>query len=53
VTRAQSTKFFIRKVDRKFYGRFKWNSGTKSFKRAGGKYADKHAAIQAAKVSAL
>lgn len=46
-------KFYIRKINKKFYGRFKWNSGRKSFVRSGGKYADKNAAIQAAKVSAL
>jgi hypothetical protein len=50
---AKKQKYYIRKIDRKFYGRFKWNSGSKSFKRAGGRYTDKREAENAAKVSAL
>lgn len=50
---ANKQKFYIRKIDRKFYGRFKWNSGKQSFQRAGGKYTDKREAENAAKVSAL
>lgn len=51
--RAAHKKFYVRKVNKSFYGRFKWNSGRNSFVRVGGKYADRDAAIQAAKVSAL
>jgi len=50
---ANRKKWYIRKIDRKFYGRFVWNSGRKSFKRKGGKYSDKREAENAAKVSAL
>jgi hypothetical protein len=46
-------KWYIRKIDRKFYGRFSWHSGKKSFVRKGGKYSDKREAEQAAKISAL
>lgn len=46
-------KFFIRKINKSFYGRFKWNNGTQSFMRAGGKYPDRQSAVAAAKVSAL
>jgi hypothetical protein len=50
---AKRKKFYIRKIDRKFYGRFSWNSGKKSFQRKGGKYTDRREAENAAKVSAL
>jgi hypothetical protein len=51
--RAKHAKYYIRKINKKYYGRFKWNSGQQAFKRAGGKYADKTSAMQAAKISAL
>lgn len=50
---ASKKKYYIRKVDKTFYARFKYNSGTQTFKRAGGKYTDKREAEQAAKISAL
>lgn len=50
---AKRDKWYIRKIDKKFYGRFKWHSGKQSFVRAGGKYTDKREAENAAKVSAL
>jgi len=49
---ASKQKWYIRKIDRKFYGRFKWNSGKQSFMRKGGKYTDRREAENAAKVSA-
>jgi hypothetical protein len=51
--RAKRKKFYVRKINKKYYGRFRWNSGTQSFMRKGGKYPDRQAAIQAAKISAL
>lgn len=50
---ASKKKWYIRKIDKKFYGRFKYNTGTQTFKRRGGKYADKREAEKAAKISAL
>lgn len=50
---ASKKKYYIRKIDKKFYGRFKYNTGTQTFKRAGGKYTDKREAEKAAKISAL
>ena len=50
---AKKKKWYIRKIDRKFYGRFVWNSGKKSFRRKGGLYTDKREAEKAAKISAL
>ena len=50
---AKKQKWYVRKIDRKFYRRFVWNSGTKSYKRRGGNYTDKREAENAAKVSAL
>ncbi len=49
---AKKQKWYIRKIDRKFYGRFRWHSGKKSFVRRGGKYSDKREAEQAAKLTA-
>jgi hypothetical protein len=46
-------KWYIRKIDRRFYGRFVWNSGTQNYSRKGGKYTDRQEAENAAKVSAL
>lgn len=51
--RAGHSKWYVRKINKEYYGRFKWHSGKQSFVRVGGKYADKNAAVQAAKVSAL
>lgn len=48
---AKKKKWYIRKIDRKFYGRFRWHSGKQSFVRKGGKYADKREAEKAAKLS--
>jgi hypothetical protein len=50
---AKKKKWYIRKIDKKFYGRFKYNTGTRTFKRKGGKYVDKREAEKAAKISAL
>lgn len=49
--RAGKQKWYIRKIDRKSYGRFHWNSGKQSFVRRGGTYHDKREAEQAAKLS--
>lgn len=51
--RAEHKKFYVRRINKKYYGRFKWNSGKRAFTRVGGKYSDREAAIAAAKVSAL
>jgi hypothetical protein len=51
--RANHAKWYVRRVNKEYYGRFKWNSGKNAFIRVGGKYQDKDAAVQAAKVSAL
>lgn len=48
---AAKKKWYIRKIDRKFYGRFRWHSGKQSFVRKGGKYTDKREAENAAKLS--
>ncbi len=50
---ASREKYYIRKIDRKYYGRFAWNSGKQSFQRKGGKYTDKREAEKAAKITAL
>lgn len=52
-TDAKRAKYYIRKIDRRFYGRFAWNSGKQSFQRKGGKYTDRREAEKAAKISAL
>lgn len=46
-------KFYVRKINKQYYGRFKWNNGKSVFQRVGGDYPSKIAAIQAAKVSTL
>lgn len=46
-------KWYIRKIDRKFYARFRWHSGKQSFTRRGGLYTDRDEAIKAAKITAL
>lgn len=51
--RAGHAKFYVRRINKKYYGRFKWHSGKQAFVRAGGKYPDRESAISAAKVSAL
>ena len=50
---AAKPKFYVRKIDKKFYCRFVYNSGKKNYVRKGGKYTDKGEAENAAKVSAL
>lgn len=50
---AKKQKWYVRKIDRKFFGRFAWNSGKKSFTRKGGKYTDRREAESAAKITAL
>ena len=50
---AGKQKWYIRKIDRKFYGRFVWNSGKQNYTRKGGKYTDRREAEKAAKISAL
>lgn len=50
---AKHQKWYIRKIDRKFFARYQWNSGKKSYKRKGGLYTDKREAENAAKITAL
>jgi hypothetical protein len=51
--RAGKSKWYVRRINKKFFARFKWNTSKNTFTRVGGTYSDKNAAIQAAKVSAL
>lgn len=50
---ANRQKWYIRKIDRKYYGRFRWNSGKQSFVRKGSKYVDRREAEKAAKINNL
>jgi hypothetical protein len=51
--RAGHAKWYVRRINKQYYGRFRWNSGKSSFIRVGGKYGDRNAAVNAAKVSDL
>jgi len=47
---AGKQKWYIRKIDKSFYGRFKWHSGKRTFVRKGALYTDKREAEKAAKI---
>lgn len=51
--RAKHAKYYVRKINKQYFGRFRWNSGKNAFMRVGGKYHDRVSAVNAAKVSAL
>lgn len=51
--RAGHSKWYVRRINKEYFGRFRWNSGRNAFERVGGKYGDRQSAIDAAKVSAL
>lgn len=48
---AAKQKWYIRKIDKAFYGRFRWDSGKKNYVRKGALYTDKREAEKGAKIA--